>query len=149
MNAAQVHLIVVHVPALGCVFATIVLLCGLRWAEERVQKLALSGFVLCAVFAAISYYSGPGSFEHIEQLYWFDNEVRAQAETHALWGRGGFIGMVLLGLGSLVAWLSFYQGQPPARWLKLTLVSGGGVLFLVFVWIAHQGGIIRRLEMVH
>jgi hypothetical protein len=149
IDGALIHLVAVHVPAMGCVIVAIFLALAMRWQDERLQKICFGGFIVSAIFAAIAYYTGPNSVEYMQTLDSWNEAVNAQAELHALWGQGAFLGMVVLGLGSMMALLGYVQGQPPSKWLVRGLLLASLVLFAVLVWTAHEGGVIRRPEMTH
>jgi hypothetical protein len=149
IDGALIHLVAVHVPAMACLFAAILLALAMRWNDVRLQKFCFLTYIGSAIFAAIAYYSGPDSVEYMQSLDSWNEAVNVQAELHALWGQGSFLGMVVLGLGSMMALLGYVQGQPPSKWLVRGLLLAGLVLFVVLVWTAHEGGVIRRPEMTH
>ncbi len=148
MSPAELHIALVHGPVVVCLFAVVLFALALRWQDERLQKLCYAVFLGCAVFAGVAYYTGPGAYEAFESAVWFTDEMKVRTEDHAVMGRTSFVGMVLLGLGSLVSLLGYAQGQPPAKSLRWGILVLALVMALLMVWTSHEGGMIRRLEIL-
>jgi hypothetical protein len=147
MLSAQLHIALVHGPVVACLFAVVLFGLALRWQDERLQKFCYLVFLGCAVFTGIAYYTGPGAYEAYQQADWFTAEMQTRTEDHAVMGRTSFVGMVLLGLGSLVSLLGYAQGQAPAKPLRWGILVLALLLALLMVWTSHEGGLIRRLEI--
>ncbi|MBC8405586.1 MAG: hypothetical protein H8E15_10190 [Planctomycetes bacterium] len=147
MNSAQLHIALVHGPVVACALTVVLFGLALCWQDERLQKLCYAVFLGCAVLTAVAYYTGPWAYELYETFDWFNAEMKARTEDHAIMGRNSFVGMVLLGLGSLVALLGYAQGQAPAKPLRWGIFTIALVLSLLLIWTSHEGGLIRRLEI--
>jgi protein-S-isoprenylcysteine O-methyltransferase Ste14 len=119
---------------------------ALRWRDERLQKLCYVSFLLCAAFSGVAYFTGPATYEFLQELEGFTSEMRARAEDHAVTGRAVFVGMVLLGLGALVSLLAHAQGQPPSKSLRWGILVAAIFMSLLLAWTSHEGGLVRRLE---
>lgn len=147
MSSAELHLALVHGPVVAGLFAAVLFGLALRWQDERLQKFCYLVFIVCAVFAGIAYYTGPGAYEAYQEFEWFSEEMKVRTEDHAVMGRTSFVGMVLLGLGSLVSLLNYAQGQEPGKAQRWTIFALALVMALLMVWTSHEGGMIRRLEI--
>jgi len=144
MNAAQVHLVVVHLPVVGCPVALILLILAQVRKDDFLFKLACGFLLACTGFSAIAYYSGPPAYELLQAKF---NVEKDYVEGHAVLARAAFFSMIVLGVAVLNALLQFLQGEQPARWLKWgLLIATVGVCYL-FAWSAHQGGLIRHPEI--
>jgi hypothetical protein len=148
MNFAQLHIALVHGPVVACVLTVVLFGLALCWQDERLQKLCYVVFLGCALLTAVAYYTGPGAYEIYQSYDWFSETMQARTEDHAVMGRNSFVGMVLLGLGSLVALLGYAQGQPPAKPLRWGVFGIALALALLLIWTSHEGGLIRRLEIL-
>ncbi len=135
-----------HGPVVGCLMTALLLFFALRWKDERLQKLCYVSFLLCAVFSGIAYFTGPVTYEFLQELEGFSSEMKARTEDHAVMGRTAFVGMVLLGLGALVSLLAYAQGQPPSKGLRWGILVAAIFMSLLLAWTSHEGGLIRRLE---
>ncbi len=147
MSAAELHIALVHGPVVACLFAALLFGLALRWRDERLQKFCYLVFLICTALTAVAYYTGPGAYEAFEAMDWFTEEMKVRTEDHAVMGRTSFVGMILLGLGSLVSLLGYAQGQPPAKPLRWGIFAVALLLALLMVWTSHEGGMIRRLEI--
>lgn len=144
MSAAHLHLLVVHLPVVGCIAAFVLLAIGEWRRSELVFQIACGFLLACALLSAAAYYSGPAAFEQLEMVLSAEKNL---VEDHAVLGRAAFVGMVIVGVVALQALLQFLQDEKPARWLRwLLLVLTLGMCAL-FAWTAHLGGLIRHVEV--
>jgi uncharacterized membrane protein len=147
MNAATLHLAVVHLtlPLLAC---GAVLVLGARlWHDERPFRLGLLFIVMAALAAALAYYTGPGADQLLTDLGIGDPGSREAVENHALWGRGLFVSLGLLGALALQSTLQYFQGETPRNWQRWTLLAGSITLLVLLAWTAHLGGQVRHTEL--
>lgn len=147
MSSAELHIALVHGPVVACLFAVVLFGLALRWQDERLQKFCHLVFLGCAVLSGVAYYTGPGAYEAYETMEWFTDEMKVRTEDHAVMGRASFVGMVLLGLGSLVSLLGYAQGQAPGKAQRWGVFALALVMAMLMVWTSHEGGMIRRLEI--
>lgn len=150
MNWPQVHLAVVHLPALGLPAAAALLGLALARRDEALERTALWLPVVLAAAAGLAYLSGGYSYEALSPAWSAaaDGEsTRALAETHAVAGRAGFFGLVLLGAFALQLRLQTFQGLRPKRGAVIALALLCGALGLLLLWVAHQGGLVGHPEL--
>lgn len=151
MNWLQIHLAVVHLPVLGLPAAAALLVLALARQDERLQTTALWLPVLLAAAAGLAYASGGYSYEALAPVWAMTAETgeatRALAESHAVAGRAGFFGLVLLGAFALQLRLQGFQGQRPKRGAVIALAVLCAALGLLLAWIAHQGGLVGHPEL--
>lgn len=144
MNVAHWHLIIVHVPVVGMLWTMALLLTAEIAKSELLRKIALVSLAVCAITAAIAYFTGIGTANLLDARY---AALPADLiETHGLWGRGAFVLTMVLGVGAISALLQYAQEERPARWLRLGLLAGVVVCAGVLAYTAHQGGMIRHPE---
>lgn len=144
MSAAHLHLLVVHLPVVGCLSALVLLAIG-EWRRSELVFQIACGFLLgCTVSAAAAYYSGPEAYEQLETVLAAEKTL---IEDHAVLGRAAFVGMVIVGVVALQALLQFLQDEKPARWLRWLLLALTLAMCALFAWTAHLGGLIRHVEL--
>lgn len=147
MNAAHLHLMLVHLPVVGSLAAGIILLVGHLLRQEILYKLGYGFLIGCAALVVGAYFSGESAYEFLEIAYPLDDESAALVETHGILGRVSMIGLLLLGAASLNASLQYWQGDRPAVWLQIVILVGLLVMLYVLAWTSHQGGMIRHPEV--
>lgn len=144
MTAAHLHLMVVHLPVVLCPVA----LCLMAYAQWRREDGVLKvGYVLLIVAAAMStvaFYSGPSAYDLLrDQL----TQEKALVEDHAVAARAAFLCVLLAGVLALQALLQFFQEEPPARWLRWTLLGATLLSCYLLAWSAHLGGQVSHPEI--
>lgn len=144
MNPAQAHLLVVHVPVLGCIAGVGFLIAARLARNETLFKSACAMLLISAVGGGASFFTGPGAYE---QLAVPAGPERDLVETHAALGKGAALGLVLVGLASLLALLQYPQGETPAPALRWTLLAGAVLVSALLAWTAHQGGLVSHPEI--
>jgi uncharacterized membrane protein len=145
MNPIVVHVVVVHVPVVGLLFAALTALAAAVWDDRRLMILALAFTALCAIAGVVAYGSGPAAYERLRAG--LEPADIAMADGHAILGKISFAALVLLGVGVLQTALRWSGGTPPPRWASWALTA---VLFLaaaLLAYTAHLGGGIRHPEV--
>lgn len=148
MSAAHLHLLIVHLPVLGAIFAAALLVAGeARGRSPDGPSLRVTGWLVLLVSAVsgiVAYYSGPPAYEQLEAVLAPEKEW---VEQHAVIGRAAFVGLVVAGALAVQALLQHLQEETPARWLRWTILGLVLVLCYVLAWAAHLGGLIRHEEI--
>jgi len=144
MNAAQLHLMVVHLPVAGILAAAVLLALSLWRRSELLFQTACGFFLACTLLAGLAYFSGGYAYELLEARGAVDEEA---AEEHALIARAAFYGMVLLGVATLAALLQYAQAERPGAALRWGLLAGAVLLAWLLAWTAHLGGRISHPEV--
>ena len=98
-----------------------------------------------SLFAFAAYFTGPGTAEWIKTK--IDLYPQQLVENHALWGRFGFIGSVLSGIFALMAIMNYTQGEIPHKSIPWILSALLIINFLIYIYTAHLGGMIRREDL--
>lgn len=144
MSPAQLHVLVVHLPVVGCLAALVLLAIGEWKRSELVFQIACGFLIACALLSAVAYYSGPAAYEQLETVLAAEKNL---VDNHAVLGRAAFVGMVVVGVAALQALLQFLQDEKPSRWLRRALLVLTLAMCGLFVWTAHLGGLIRHVEI--
>ncbi len=142
MNAAHWHIVLVHVPVVGALFALTTLALAVSLRSGVLFRLG-SGFVVaCALTAGAAYFSGGEAYELMKP----DVET-ALVESHAVIGRAALLASVLTGVVALVGLLQELQGEQPPPALRWGLTFASGAVVWLMAWAAHLGGRIRHPEV--
>lgn len=144
MSEAQIHLLLNHIPVMGSLFATAILIWGLVRKQQDVIQTALYLFIISAVFAIPVYFSGEGAEEAVEHL---PAVSEALIEDHEHLAKTAMFIIEALGLASIGALFLSIKNKLIPVWysialLVLALINGG-----VMAQTAHLGGLIRHSEI--
>lgn len=147
MNAAHLHLMIVHLPVVGALAAGIILLVGHILRQELLYKLGYGFLIGCALGVVVAYLSGQAAYEFLQESYPLDEKSAELVESHGILGRASMIGLLLLGAACLNACLQYLQGERPPFWLQIVILVGLVVMLYLLAWTSHQGGMIRHPEI--
>src|SRR5262245_31373474 len=134
MTAAHLHLMVVHLPVVGCPLVFLILLLGQKRQDESFLRLGYLLLAFCAVAAGVAFYSGPSAFEGLQAELAAERDL---VESHAVLGRAAFIAVLAAGVLAIQAWLQLQQEEKPARWLRLAILWGTLACCYLLAWSAH------------
>ncbi len=143
MNAAQIHLMLNHLPVIGALFATVILAAGLLWRNALLQRLALGTLVVVALAAVPVYLSGEPAEEIIEHAAGVEKSV---VKTHEDMAQVALIAVEVIGFVALVA-LVLYRRRAMATGFAAVLLIAMFALCGTLAWTAHLGGQIRHPEL--
>ncbi len=143
MNAAHFHLLVNHIPIVGCALTWILLAYALAVRSTEVTRASLGLMVLVALGTIPVYVSGDEAQDVMKRVSGISkerietHEERAEPAAIAVWVTGG---LALLGL------FAGRGGREVPRWagmgtLVLLLVANG-----MLAWAAKAGGEISHPE---
>lgn len=143
MNAAHLHLILVHIPIVLVPLAVLLLAIGIAQKSSTLRTTAYSIFAAAAAVAGIAFQLGEGAEELVEHLAGVSESViedHEEAAEAALWA------IVILGVGSIAALFAHARQLAFASRLHLPFLCLGLVTSLLLAIAAQQGGKIRHPE---
>jgi uncharacterized membrane protein len=145
MNAAQLHLIFIHLPIVGLGFVILINLISLFYYKSKdFYKLTLWLYVVLGVFALLAYITGDGAAEIMKTYPGISEDIIEPHENMALIF---FIGLMVT---ALVAILGLYFSRTKEKLLKrftIYLLIAGISLSLVAIGTGTTGGNIRHTEV--
>ena len=145
MNAAHLHITLVHLPIVGVPLLTALLLWGYTRKKREVTEAALLFLVLLALCAIPAYLLGEGAEEVIEQLPGISKDAIEHHEDAALWAfilvltTGFFSGLTLLLQKAVIE----RRGRAMLFLLGSCIVSS-----IALARTANLGGLIRHSEIM-
>lgn len=83
MNEAHVHMLVNHVPIIGIIFGLIILIIGVVIKNISVKNTAYGLFIVSAILAAVSMFTGEGAEEVLEHFSTIEREIIHEHEEIA------------------------------------------------------------------
>lgn len=144
MTATHLHLLVVHLPVVGCPVALVLMLEAMRRRDDALLRLGWLFLIATATLGVIAYYSGPPAYQLLETEL---SPVKDRVEDHAVIARAAFVGLVVAAALAVQGWLQFLQEETPPRWLRWTIVVLTLLLCYLLAWSAHLGGALRHPEV--
>jgi hypothetical protein len=143
MNLAHVHLLLNHLPPLGVLFGFLLLAAGLLRKSGDLVRASLVTFVLVALLAIPTYYTGGPAEKIVEgmpgvsEMAIMDHEESAEAS---------FVAALVLGALSCFK-LFFYRKRETPRSIAIATLVLALVVTGMMAWTAHLGGKIHHGEI--
>ncbi len=142
-NAAQIHLLVNHVPVLAPVCAVVLAALSLVWKRDGLVHAALVLLVVGALGGVAANLSGHPAEHVLEDVArGISHTTIHRHEDAAEWA---WIGGALVGLAALFAAIRFRRTVP--AWLPAATLAVALALSAWMGWVAHLGGEIRHPEI--
>ena len=144
MNNAHLHIIANHLPLAGVVIGTIILLVAMVLKKSEVKLTALGVLVFSALSSCLSYYTGEGAEEIIENIPGISETL---IHTHEELAESFFILTLILGVSALVTFIAELNKSRITMWLTmitLALAVSDGILAK---FVGTSGGEIRHTEI--
>ncbi|HEX7090128.1 MAG TPA: hypothetical protein VF192_08320 [Longimicrobiales bacterium] len=144
MNAAQVHLLLNHVPIIGAIIATLLLALGIGMRSRDVVRVTMGLFVALALAGGVVYLTGEPAEEMVEDLPGVSHEILEEHEEFAL---PSAIVLGLVGLVSLVGLIRYRRAERVPRGFAIATLLMSIIASAMLGWTAHLGGQIRHEEI--
>lgn len=145
MNSAHIHLIINHVPVILTIFSLFVLLAGYFKNKQDYRKLAFIGFVIAAIFTIITFYTGDGAEDIVEDIAAFSHDT---IENHEHAAETSRLFAILLGLFGLAG--IFYFKSDKVKGFKVFIIITILLALLAsayLIYTGYLGGMIRHTEL--
>jgi hypothetical protein len=150
MNGAQIHLLFNHVPVIGFPGAALALVWGWARKEESVKVFGAYLTTIVSVATTVAYFTG----EDAEQVLKSLGEIPIQLiHLHEDTAEILFVVGLIAGFNALLVlpicrkWVTQIRGLKIQNVLFLCLLSLTVVLTAIAAVTAHQGGVIRHIEI--
>lgn len=144
MSEHHLHLLVNHVPIMGCFFGLIVLIAGMVMGNKTVKRTGYIMLVASAVFTLPAFFTGEGAEEVVEELGTASHDVIHEHEEMAelsLW---------LAEIMGIAAFISLMLDIRNHKWNALMNILTLVISILCFgslIRTGNSGGEIRRPEI--
>ena len=144
MNQTYLHLIFSHLPIFGSILGGLVLAHAL-WTKSNQTKIAAYYLlIISSIGAGVSYLTGEGAEETIENLQVVSESIIEKHEDFALYA---LIGLIILGLSSLVGLFVTLKKHSLIRVVAIFTLVLSLVSFGLVARTGYLGGQIRHSEI--
>ncbi len=144
MDATHLHLVLSHFPIIGTIIGIVILAYGQISKNIEIQKVALSTFILMAIFAIPVFLTGEGAEETVEKISGISEQLinnHEELAEKAIWLMG------FLGILSMISFFAIFKKLSFAKTITIiTLIVSLGT-FGVFAQLGNLGGGIRHTEI--
>lgn len=137
MNAAHLHLLLVHIPIVALPLLTAVLIYGMKKESPDLIRTALALLFLTALITIPAYLAGEGAEEIVEHLPGIVEDKIEKHEDSALYA---FIAVLMSGALSFTA--LFWTRA------RATVALVAAISSLLLFWTGNLGGDIRHAEEI-
>jgi hypothetical protein len=145
MNAAYLHIALVHVPVVLTPVSVILLAIAHLRSSLVVARVALGILIAASLVAVCAYFLGEGAEEIVEHLPGIlESTIENHEESASL--SLGFT--IAVGLLSLMSWVAISRGSALERVLLAITFMVAAASSASLAYTAHLGGIIRHPEIV-
>lgn len=144
MNDAHLHLMVNHFPIVGLIFGFGILISGLYFRNNGIKNTAYSVFIVAAITAFLSMYTGEGAEELVEDMPNIGHHIVHEHEEYA-----EKLALILYVLGA-VSILGFYwnvKTHAKARLVSITILVIAAIGLIFALKTGTSGGEIRHTEI--
>ena len=144
MNEAHLHLIINHFPLVGIVIGVLVLAFGLLLKKNQVVVTALGIFILCAITTALSFKTGEGAEEIVENIAGVSHELIHEHEETA-----ERFGLPMYGIAflSVVSLFLANKGFKFSQYLNVAILVLALFVTYLSIKVGTTGGEIRHTEI--
>ena len=144
MNQTYLHLIFSHLPIFGSILGGLVLAHAL-WTKSNQTKIAAYYLlIISSIGAGVSYLTGEGAEETIENLQVVSESIIEKHEDFALYA---LIGLIILGLSSLIGLFVTLKKHSLIRVVAIFTLVLSLVSFGLVARTGYLGGQIRHSEI--
>ncbi|SNB34966.1 hypothetical protein [Flavobacterium psychrophilum] len=144
MNNAHLHMVVNHFPIIGIIFGFGILISGIFIKNNTVKNTAYFVFIVSAIFAFTSMYTGDSAEEMVEDM---PNIGKKIIHIHEEWAEKLAIVLYILGAISIGGLYLNLKKQAKANFISflVLIIAIAGVILAKFT--GTSGGEIRHTEI--
>jgi uncharacterized membrane protein len=144
MNDAHLHLLVNHIPILGTMFGTGILIAGILFRNKVVKNCAYVLFITSAICALLAMNTGEGAEELVEDLPNIGHQIIHEHEEIA---EKFAILMYVLGAFSILGLVANQKKHAKSKLLAVIIAAIGLITFAIGTKVGTTGGEIRHTEI--
>lgn len=144
MNNAHFHLVVNHLPIVGILIGTLVLVAGLLIKKSEVKLSAFGIFIFSAITSVAAFYTGEGAEEIVENISGISETL---IHTHEEYAESFFTITLILGVLSLVCFVAELKKFKYTNYLAILILLLAIADGVVAKYVGTSGGEIRHSEI--
>lgn len=143
MDQVHLHLIITHLPIFGSILGALVLGYGIWSKSEHTKIAAYLLFVIAAIGTGIAYITGEEAEETVEKIPGIAENI---IEQHAEFAEIALVGLIILGITSLIALLITYKKSAFSNTASVAMLFLSLISFILVARTGYLGGQIRHTE---
>jgi uncharacterized membrane protein len=144
MNDAHLHMLVNHFPIVGTIFGLGILIVAIVLNNSTAKNIAYSIFIVAALFAFFSMYTGEGAEEIVEDMPNIGHQIIHEHEEIA---EKLAIGLYLLGIVSILGIYLNLKKHPKTKLLSYFILTISIIATVLATITGTTGGEIRHTEI--
>lgn len=144
MSLVHLHLMLTHLPVLGVLFGTLLLVVGVVRENDVLRRTALVVFLVSGVLAGATYLTGEPAEEAVEHLPGVSEAIIELHEEAALVATLAGAGLAII---SVVGLIRYRKGKPIGTGFATVVLLLGIAVTAAMTWTANLGGQIRHAEI--
>lgn len=145
MNTAHWHLLLTHLPIIGTIIGTSILIAGFVLKNNPiVKRTGLGVLVFSALFAIPSYLTGEGAEELVENLPGVTDQI---IEVHEEMAETFLIIISILGAFAVITFIADWMKSKATAMLYITILIASIATSIFTRQLANSGGEIRHTEI--
>ena len=144
MDPLHLHLVITHLPIFGSILGAFVLGYGL-WTSSNTTKMAAYYLLaISSISAGISYLTGEGAEEAVEDIPGVVENIIKKHEAFAMFA---LISLIILGAASLLALYLTYKNSTWSKLISIVTLLISIISFGLVARTGYLGGQIRHTEI--
>jgi hypothetical protein len=144
MSLVHLHLMLTHLPVLGVLFGTLLLVVGVVRQNDLLRRTALVVFLATGLLAGATYLTGEPAEEAVEHLPGVSDAIIEPHEEAALVATLAAAALAIISAAGLTRYRK--DRTIPTGFATVALVAGIAVT-AAMAWTANLGGQIRHTEI--
>ena len=144
MNDAHLHMVVNHFPIIGTILGLGILIAGMILKNNSVKNTAYSLFIVSAIFAFASMYTGDGAEEMVKNMPTVGKRI---IHEHEEWAEKLALVLYLLGTISIAGLYATIKQNSKAKLVSLMALIVAGIAVFFAQQTGTSGGEVRHTEI--
>ncbi|MDB5033494.1 MAG: hypothetical protein JWQ98_735 [Chlorobi bacterium] len=144
MNGAHIHLILNHIPVVGILFCTALLVVAMMRKSADVRRVALWSFVVVAAITIPAYLTGDPAQETLRGV---SGVMRGAIHAHEEMAFISMIGAEIAGILAIFGLVMMRKPEGPPAWLMAVLLLLSLAVCVLMAITSTRGGEIRHPEI--
>ncbi len=144
MDQVHIHLLITHLPIFASILGGLVLAHGIGTKSDQTKIAGYYVLIVSSVGAVVSYFTGEGAEEAVEDIQGVAKSMIGQHEDFAMFA---LVGLIVVGVASIIGlYLTIKNSSRASSIAVLTLVVSL-ISFGLVARTGYLGGQIRHTEI--
>ncbi len=144
MDQVHIHLLITHLPIFASILGGLVLAHGIGTKSDQTKIAGYYVLIVSSVGAVVSYFTGEGAEEAVEDIQGVAKSMIGQHEDFAMFA---LVGLIVVGVASIIGlYLTIKKSSLASSIAVLTLVVSL-ISFGLVARTGYLGGQIRHTEI--